>query len=143
MRTGRSTYRGKTMNRSSKGFAAKASGLACAVLLLSGCGDDEMVTLVKEGSLYSCPSATVGEMVDSYLGDPSWESGKDDDNASFVNVGGDMTYAGNPVRGLVQFAVDAKAGTFQYQAFEVNEIPQDNDTAAELLSQMCQSSRNS
>lgn len=101
--------------------------------------EDKNIALVKNGTLQLCPSATVKQMVDGFMGDPSYEAGVGEDGQHFVNIGGDLTFHEKPVRGVIQFLVDEKEGTFQYQAFELNEIPQANLIAMAVLQKMCES----
>lgn len=115
-----------------------AVGLSSAVLLLSGCGDSPEVEMVKNGSLRSCPNMTVEEMVNGFMGSPSWESGVAEDGSRFVNIDGDITLHDKPVRAALQFLVDLEAGTFDFNAFETNEVPQPTYMALGLLDKMCE-----
>jgi len=112
------------------------------ILLLSGCTSTE-VNMVKTGSLSSCPNHTLEEMVDGFFGAPSWESGTSDNGMKFVNVSGDMTFSGKEVTGTLQFTISDNNKTFQYRAFEINEIPQNNVMASALLTKMCTSATSS
>ena len=107
------------------------------VFLLLGCTDSKEVQMVKEGRLAACPGKSVDEMVSSYMGSPSWDSGTAEDGTKFVNIGGDITFHDKPVRALLQFQVDPAAGTFEFGALEFNEVPQINILAMGLLSNMC------
>ena len=114
--------------------------VVCTVIGLAACSAlDSTVTMVKGGTLQSCPNSTVEEMVDGFMGSPSWESGVTEDQEIFVNVSGDISYADKPVRAVVQFMIDKENETFQYNAFELNGIPQNHFIAAELLEKMCDS----
>ena len=106
-------------------------------VFLFGCSDTKEVQLVKDGTLQMCPSKTVGEMVSGYMGSPSWDSGVAEDGQKFVNIGGDVTLHDKPVRAVLQFQVDVDAGTFQFNALELNEVPQMNLLGGALLKQMC------
>ena len=112
------------------------------ILLLSGCTSAE-VDMVKNGSLSSCPNHTLEEMVDGFFGSPSWNSGTSDDGIKFVNVSGDMAFSGKEVTGMLQFIISDNNETFQYRAFEINEIPQNNLMAGALLKKMCASATSS
>lgn len=104
---------------------------------------DTKIDLVRNGNMQMCEDQTVGHMVDSFMGNPSWESGVGESGVQYVNVSGDITYSDKPVRALVQFTVDEKAETFKYNAFEINELPQNNLIAMNLLSKMCEAARSS
>lgn len=110
------------------------------IILLGSYGSNE-VHMVKNGRLDSCPNATVGQMVDSFMGSPSWESGESGDGKTFVNVAGEITYAGKPVNAQIQFVIDKEHGTFQFQAMEFNKVPQVNLMALGLLDRMCESAK--
>lgn len=124
-------------------ISAKGVSMCCsvaAILMLGGCGAlDPTVAMVKGGTLQSCPNSTVEKMVNGFMGSPSWESGVGENSVKFVNVGGDITLADKPVRAVVQFVVDEKAGSFEYQAFEINGVPQNTFMAAALMAKMCES----
>lgn len=86
-----------------------------------------------------CPTATVEEMVNGFFGDPTWESDVTDKGIKFVNIGGDMTYAEKPVRGIIQFTFSKDESSFEYQAFEINGVPQSQLIAGALLKKICES----
>lgn len=113
-----------------------------AAIMLCACEpQDGTVAMVKGGNLQACPGATVEQMVNGFMGNPSWEAGSSEKSEKFVNVSGDITYAEKPVRAVVQFMVNEKNNAFQYQAFEINGVPQNNLIAMALLSKMCESTR--
>lgn len=104
-------------------------------LFLSACFDSAEVKQVKGGVLQMCPNHTVEQMVDGFMGNPSWKSGKSADGKVFVNVEGDITFHEKPVRALVQFIVEGD--NFSFGAFEMNSIPSANIIAVGLLEKMC------
>ena len=57
--------------------------------------------LVKNGKLDSCQNKTLGEMVDGFMGSPSWSSGVADNKQEFVNIKGRITVAGKEVDALM------------------------------------------
>ena len=89
-------------------------------------GNPEIIALVKNGTLSNYPNKTVGVAFDSFFSSPKWESGVTSDGDTFVNVRGKASFAGNNVNAAVQFFVDVDNGTFEYHAFEMNEVPQSN-----------------
>lgn len=105
-------------------------------------GTSKAVAMVKGGTLSLCPGHTVEQMVNGFLDSPSWESGESKNGAEFVNVSGGITLSGKPVNAVVQFTVDEAGGTFQYNAFEINEVPQNNFMATALFKKMCDSATN-
>ena len=111
------------------------------ILIISviGLGDSPEVEMVKGGTLQSCPNTTVNQMVNSFIASPSWESDITQNNQKFVNITGNITLQGKPVEALVQFFVDDKNETFVFNAFEINNIPQNNIMTTALLTKMCAS----
>ena len=110
-------------------------------LIITGCNDTKEIETIKEGHLYMCPTATVEEVVNGFMGDPSWESGITEDGIKFVNISGDITYAGKPVRAVIQFVFSKDGTSFEYNAFEINGVPQSQLMAAALLRKMCESAK--
>jgi len=92
----------------------------------SGGASDKYVQIVKEGTLNGYPQMTVGEAFDSFLADPEWESGLSDADERFVNVKGEITYYDENAEIVVQFIVDENNKSFQYNACEINGVPQNN-----------------
>lgn len=100
------------------------------------------VSMVKNGSLYSCPNHTVEEMVNGFMGSPSWESGTAEDGTEFVNINGDIMYMNKQVRSSVQFIVNKTNSSFEFGAIEMNNVPQSRLIANALLKKMCESAAN-
>lgn len=73
------------------------------------------------------------------MASPRWESGKTVSGQEFVNIRGGVAYLQKPVDAAAQFFVDRKAGTFAFQAFELNGIPQNQLIQQELIQKMCAS----
>lgn len=110
--------------------------LIVVALALVGCDSDE-VKMVKGGTLHSCPNKTIEQMVDGYMGSPSWESLVADDGNSYVNIKGRITYSDKPVTATVQFLVEPQNQTFQFQAIEINDVPMNGLLGLSLLNNMC------
>lgn len=118
-------------------------GLVMAVLLLgvfTSCSlfDSAEVQMVKTGKLGTCPNKTVEEMVNGFMGNPSWESGVATTGQEFVNIYGDITYYDKPVRALIQFVIYKDKGTFDLQAVEFNGVPQNALISMAVLQKMCE-----
>ena len=109
--------------------------------VMSGGGDPELEAMVQNGKMEWCPDYTVKQMADSFCASPSWESGKIEGGQEFVNVRGGVTYMEKPVDAAAQFFVDRKKGTFAFQAFELNGIPQNRVIQRELIQKMCESAK--
>lgn len=90
-------------------------------------GSDKYVRMVKTATLEAYPQKTVGDAFDDYLKKPKWESGLSEDGVRFVNVSGKILYYDKEADIVVQFVFeDEKAGTFSYNACELNGIPQND-----------------
>ena len=85
---------------------------------------------------YLCPQMTLQEMAEGFMGSPSWSSIKADDGGSYVNLKGDITFHEKPVTALIQFKLN-QDDTFEFQAFEINDVPQNMLIANALLTKMC------
>lgn len=124
-------------------LAYKVSFIIMSAAYLSGCSDafsifdSSEIKMVKSGVLQLCPSHTVEQMVNGFMGSPSWDSGKSDDGKTFVNIDGDITFHDKPVRAMVQFTIDGN--NFAFNAFEMNGVPSENIIAIGLLHKMCES----
>jgi hypothetical protein len=102
--------------------------------LLQGC-DFANVEMVKKGHLNNCPSKTMEQMVDGFMGDPKWEGITGTDGNSYVNVSGNITYYGKQVRATYQFKIDGES--FSFNALEFNGVPQNMLMSLALLNKMC------
>ena len=107
-----------------------------SMILISACGQTPEVLMVQGGTLGSCQSKTVKEMIDGFMGSSIWESITADDGASYVNISGDIMYAEKPVRAKIQYKLNADE-TFEFSALEFNDIPQNGFIAMGLLQNMC------
>jgi len=107
------------------------------LLLINGCGETPEVLMVKGGQLDSCPSKTVGEMVDGFMGSPSWSSITAEDGSNYVNISGDITFHEKPVRALIQYKLNEDE-TFEFNALEFNDVPQNGLIAMGLQQKMCE-----
>lgn len=101
------------------------AAIAYAVSFSGGRGD-KYVQMVRGGILNGYPQKTVGEAFDDFLDNPKWESGVSEDGERFVNVKGGILYLNKEAELAVQFFVDEKNEAFQYNACEINGVPQNN-----------------
>lgn len=106
-------------------------------LLLTACLDSSEIKQVKGGVMQLCPMHTVDQMVNGFMGAPSWTSGKSEEGQVFVNVEGDITFQDKPVRAMVQFFVNGE--NFAFNAFEMNGVPSANIIAIGMMNKMCES----
>lgn len=98
--------------------------LVLIIAFSSGGAGDKYVQMVKNGTLEAYPQMEVGEAFDGYLKNPKWESGLSEDNIRFVNVTGEILYYDKEVEIVIQFIVDEENESFQYNACEINDVPQ-------------------
>jgi|ETNmetMinimDraft_25_1059894.scaffolds.fasta_scaffold14935_1 hypothetical protein len=114
--------------------------LICLGFVFLGCGSSN-VNLVKDNTLDdACDGNTIEEMVDSFMSSPEWEEVEAEDGNEYVNVTGQITYAGKPVEALIQWRVSKDGESFRYQAFELNGVPQSDAMYLELMLSMCEES---
>ena len=111
---------------------------ALTLLVLSGCSDPD-ADRVKDGTLGSCPNTTVGKMAESFMSSPSWQSLTADDGKTYVNLSGGITFHDKPVDAVIQFSLTGD--TFEFQAFEMNGIPQNALIAGALMDKMCEATK--
>ena len=112
--------------------------ITCSSLLLLGCGgNDSRLSLVKNGAFDFCPQATVKEMVDSYIANPSWEAFVATDGNDYVNVEGQIYYYEALVDMLLQFRVNDDMDRFEVNAFEIEGESQYEFMTNALLENMC------
>ncbi len=91
---------------------------------LSFFGESGDIQMVRNGYLYDYPGTPVGKAIDHFLASPRWEKGTTAAGQHFVNVRGGMTYQGKPVNATIQFLVNREAKRFEFYAFELNDIAQ-------------------
>lgn len=112
--------------------------LALAPALLAGCArESEAVGTVKAGVLDTCPSATVGEMADAYLSDPSWSDAGTADGKQLVDVSGGVNYAGEQTTATIRFSVDAGTKDFSVAGVALGSQDKDELFLAALILSMC------
>jgi len=104
---------------------------------------DTDVDSVKNSNFLKCPKYTVEEVVNSFMGNPEWESfiepDSDEDVDYYVNIKGDIAYNGSPAVGMLQLWV--KGDDIGIQGFEINGQLQNEDMENILLSNMCKSAQ--
>ena len=80
------------------------------------------------------------EKAQRFFGNPKWSSTDPADSNyagyKLVNCVGEITYNNKPATGEIQFIVDEVAGTFLFNAFEINGVPQNKYRQVELLNAM-------
>ena len=108
--------------------------------LLETIFEGEKAQSVKYAKLGSCPGKTLEEMAEGFMGSHSWSSGKSEDGMVFVDLKGDISFMEKNVIAVIQFKFNDD-DTFQFNALELNEIPQNNLIASSLLEKMCDATK--
>ncbi len=128
--------------------------LAIVPLLLAGCSsssssdssdvssdlleyftDSANVSSVKDASLSSCPSATLGQMADAFMTSPSWRDFPSTTGGTVVELTGEISYDGLPADALIQF--DLSGGSFEAVYLGINNVDQSMLMLSSLLTKMC------
>ena len=128
--------------------------LAVISLLLAGCSsssssdasdatsdlldyftESSNVLSVKDASLSSCPSATLGQMADAFMTNPSWRDFPSTRGGTVVELTGEISYDGFPADALIQF--DLSGGSFEAVYLGINNIDQSLLVLSALLNKMC------
>ena len=128
--------------------------LAVISLLLAGCSsssssdasdatsdlldyftESSNVLSVKDASLSSCPSATLGQMADAFMTNPSWRDFPSTTGSTVVELTGEISYDGFPADALIQF--DLSGGSFEAVYLGINNVDQSLLVLSALLNKMC------
>ena len=97
--------------------------------------DSINVSSVKDASLSSCPSATLGEMADAFMSNASWTDFPSSTGTTIVELTGGISYDGYPSDALIQF--DLSGGSFEAVYLGINEVDQSLLVLSALLGKMC------
>ncbi len=128
--------------------------LAVISLLLAGCSsssssdasdatsdlldyftESSNVLSVKDASISSCPSATLGQMADAFMTNPSWRDFPSTSGGTVVELTGEISYDGFPADALIQF--DLSGGSFEAVYLGINNVDQSLLVLSALLNKMC------
>ena len=97
--------------------------------------DSANVSAVKDASLSSCPSATLGQMADAFMTNPSWRDFPSTTGSTVVELTGEISYDGYPADALIQF--DLSGGSFEAVYLGINDVDQSRLLLSALLTKMC------
>lgn len=103
-------------------------------LLFFSCSDSQEVKMVKNGILNSYPNKTLGQLVEGFVGDPKWESIKDDKGDKYVNITGTIKYYERDTKIILQYKINGN--TFELNAIEFNDVPQNFFVYEALIEKM-------
>ena len=93
------------------------------------------VSSVKDASISSCPSATLGQMADAFMTNPSWRDFPSTSGGTVVELTGEISYDGFPADALIQF--DLSGGSFEAVYLGINNVDQSLLVLSALLNKMC------
>lgn len=96
---------------------------------------DDVAESIKNATLYNYPQMTLGKAVEGFVGNPKWESIIADDGGSYVNLTGKILLHDKKVNLAIQYKLNPD-GTFEFNAMELNEIPQNLIMYSTLLEKM-------
>jgi hypothetical protein len=97
--------------------------------------DSANVSSVKNGTVGACPSATLGEMADAFMGSPTWEEFTSTTGGTVVQLTGEISYDGYPSEAVLQWSV--LGSTFDTEYFGINGVGQSLITVSALYNNMC------
>lgn len=93
---------------------------------------------VKGGIIKACPTATLGEMADSFFPDADWRDFTSTTGSSIVELTGSFYFQDLPAEALIQFVVEPVSG-FEATYIEINGQPGNLIQLSALLQKMCES----
>ena len=98
-------------------------------------GDSVNVSSVKDAYLTSCPSATLGQMADAFMANPSWSDFASTTGGTVVELTGGITFDSADVEALIQFELSGSSFEASYLSF--NQVSQNQLMLSSLLTKMC------
>ena len=98
-------------------------------------GDSVNVSSVKDAYLSSCPSATLGQMADAFMANPSWSDFASTTGGTVVELIGGITFDSADVEALIQFELSGSSFEASYLSF--NQVSQNQLMLSSLLTKMC------
>ena len=98
-------------------------------------GDSVNVSSVKDAYLSSCPSATLGQMADAFMANPSWSDFASTTGGTVVELTGGITFDSADVEALIQF--ELSGSTFEASYLSFNQVSQNQLMLSSLLTKMC------
>jgi hypothetical protein len=93
------------------------------------------VSSVKDASLSSCPSATLGQMAEAFMSNPSWRDFPSTSGGTVVELTGEISYDGYPADALIQF--NLSGDSFEAVYLGINDVDQSMLMLSSLLNKMC------
>ena len=97
--------------------------------------DSPQVSMVKDSYVEACPTATVGQMADAFMSNPSWRDFSSTTGNTVVELTGQISYDGMPADALIQFEVTGSS--FKAVYLGINNVDQNLLVLSTLLTKMC------
>jgi hypothetical protein len=114
-------------------FVLLVVGIAGTVMFGQLLAYDPQIAVVRDGSMREYPGKTIGEMADSFLKNPRWES-IEVDGTHYVNLSGGITWNQSPAFTVLQFEIDGS--NFWFRSMEINGEGQDRSIQRAMLTAM-------
>lgn len=97
--------------------------------------DSANVRSVKDSYVQACSTATLGEMADAFMSNPSWRDFEGTSGNTIVELTGEISYDGLPSEALIQF--ELSLGSFEAVYLGINGVDQNRLVLSALLNKMC------
>ena len=97
--------------------------------------DSVNVSSVKDASLSSCPTATLGEMADAFMSNANWTDFPSSTGSTIVELTGEISYDGYPADAIIQF--ELYGDSFEAVYLGINDVDQSKIVLSALLGKMC------
>ncbi len=115
------------------------------IFLATGCGgEEEAITIVKEGCFESYPDVPLGEAIEEYLSDVEWGT-FEANGETYVDVTGKVSYVregsgkvtnlDDGAEAFMQFNVDIETSYFEWTVYEIDGLEQSHDEFRSFLAQ--------
>lgn len=100
-------------------------------------GTESFVEFAKSEKLPFCPGKTIEEVIVSAIAKPTWVAGSSENTVQFVNVSGDANFDGKVTKAFFQFQFEKSGKSFIGYLVALNDIPQEQQIASEIVTKMC------
>lgn len=104
-----------------------AALLIFTTAFIAGCGYDEYVTSVREGSFKSYPNIAIGDAFDQYFDDGEWKSFKSKDGERVVEFNGVTEGRKKDLKVKIQFII------YKDDTFKIHYVSWDGKSVGPLL----------
>lgn len=115
-------------------FTGIVAGFLVLLLLFTPSKSNKYIDLVKNGTLNSHQSVTVGKAFEDFFSDTNWEYFSSDKNENVVEFTGTYNINNKKYKTLIQFEVNKNSSEFEMKYLEINGKPQNLLSWNSLLS---------